>query len=518
MVALTPMRIYSQPGCKRDGTLLEGDNYVDMRWNRFQLRRGLPRKMGGIKRLTNDLVGVTRGMNIFSNNGQNYLHTGTSTKVAQLFIDINGNVSSIVDRTPVGFATSTNNVWQFDTLYDGTSTTTVLLAHAGQNLTDIAADTQTPVYYGDVIGGAKLTATASPNVAGGVFALGPYAVSYDHDGGVNWSPVNNPGGSWTSARPASSKLVYGLQIRAGAGNGPSGLIWGINELVRMTFIGSTAVFNFDTITTQYSILSSQSVIEYDGIYYWVGIDKFLSFNGVIQEVENNLNSNWFFEGLNYAAAQKVFATKIPRWGEIWFCYPRGSATECTHAIILNVRLSRIFGFNVWYDTELPYNMSCAQYARVFRSPVFTGVDLDSVSLGYKLWQFDAPGVVDIVDGTKILALDSFFETNAIFAALPDQGVGNNKSIYVEYIEPDFVQSGDMYVQVKGSRGNARSPDDTSAAKTFPDTATSSANQIVYLREQRAQLRFRFGSNVTGGDYQMGETLAQVKPGDERIVT
>lgn len=515
---LTPLMIYSQPGCKRDGTLLEGNNYVDNQWCRYQMRRGLPRKMGGYRRISNELFGIVRGMNVYDNKGSTYTHLGWSSGLQRLLIDMNGNVSGVADRTPVGFAADTNNLWQFDLLFDGTSTTTILLANAAPNLSDITNDTQTPVYYGDVLTGAVLTATASPNVAGGVFALGPYAVSYDHDGVVNWSTINNVTAAWTTARPTSQKLVFGLAIRAGAGNGPSGLIWGIAALLRMTFVGGAAIFNFDQITTGYSLLSSQGVVEYDGIYYWPGIDHFLMFNGVIQELENGMNQNWFYDNLNYAAANKVFTMKVPRWGEIWFCYPRGTATECTHAVIYNVRLSRILGMNIWYDTKLPGDgRSCGQSARVFRSPLMTGITLDGAAATYtKLWQHEYG--TDEVDGTKARAIQSFFETNALCPALPGQGTGNNSSIYVDYIEPDFVQSGDMIVQIKGSMSNARAPDNNSTAQSFPDTAADADTQVVYFNQQRRQLRFYFESNVTGGNYEMGSCIAQVRPGDARITS
>lgn len=517
MVELTPVRIASKPGCKRDGTLLEGDNYVDNQWARYQLRSGLPRKMGGYKRLTNELFGITRGMNVYDQNLNTYTHIGWSDGLQRFLLDMNGNVSAIADRTPAAFAADPDNLWQFDYVYDGTGTATTLLANAAPNLSDITADTETPVYYGDIIDSAVLVDTGAPSVSGGVFALGPYAVSYGNNGVVNWSPVNDPTGSWTSARPAASKLVFGLQIRAGAGNGPSGLIWGVDQLLRMTFVGSTAVFNFDSITTGYSILSSQSIIEYDGIYYWPGIDHFLMFNGVIQEVENGMNQNWFYDNLNYAAAQKCFSMKVPRWGEIWFCYPRGNATECTHAVILNVRLSRILGYNVWYDTALPNGgRSVGQYARVFRRPLMTGVDLDSTSAGYKLWEHEFQK--DEIDGTSIRAIQSYFETNAICPALNDQGAGNNKSIYWDYVEPDFVQTGDMTMEILGSPSNARAPEQTTGPLVFPDTATSADNQVLYTRIQLRQTRFRFQSNVAGGDYQMGSVIGQARPGDERITS
>ena len=517
---LTPLLIASEPGCKRDGTVLESRNYVDNQWARYALRRGLPRKMGGYRRLTNELSGITRGMHVYDQNLNTYTHAGWSDGLERFTIDMNGNVSAIADRTPVGFTADPDNLWQFDSLYDGTATTTAILAHAAPNLSDIAASTDAPVYSGDITSTAALTATASPSVSGGVFALGPYAVSYGNFGIVNYSTVNSVGGSWTSVRPAASKLVFGLQIRAGAGNGPSGLIWGVDQLLRMTFVGASAVFNFDSITTGYSILSSQAIIEYDGIYYWPGIDHFLMFNGVIQEVENGMNLNWFYDNLNFAAAQKAFTLKVPRWGEIWFCYPRGTATECTHAVIYNVRLSRIFGYNVWYDTELPNGgRSCGQYARVFRSPLMTGVVADPTTLKYLLWQQEFQ--TDEIDGPSVRAIQSYFETNALCLATPAQGTGNNKSIYIEYIEPDAVQTGNMTMQIVGSPSNARAPEVSGPIKTMyaPTAAGLSADQqVIYTQTELRQPRFRFESNTTGGFYQMGNTLAQVKPGDERITS
>jgi len=613
MADLTPLKIASQPGCKRDGTLLEGDNYVDTQWCRFQLRKGLPRKMGGYRRLTAELYGISRGLNVFNSDLDTYSHSGWSDGIQRFVLSQSGNVSAIADRTPVGFVVDANNLWQFDTLYDGATTASVLLAHSGANLADIAATTDSDVYYGDVLGSGSLAATGSPPVSGGVFSLNPFAVSYGNDGIVNVSIENDVVTAWpNSYRPTASKLVYGLPVRAGAGNGPSGLIWGIESLVRMTYVGGTTLFNFDNITSAYSLLSSQSIIEYDGIYYWAGIDHFLSFNGVIQEVENGMNLNWFYDNLNYSQSQKVFAFKVPRWGEIWWCYPRGNATECTHAVIYNVRLSRILGYAVWYDTELPNDgRSSGQFARVFRSPLMTGVDptpnaavvslsvttaststfsynivlngatavnvtatnngsltttaqeiaagtypgwtavqnaesviftsattgeksglyslsqsgaatpaagtFSTVNTGapkYKLWQQEFG--TDSVDGIKTLAVQSYFETNAIWPA--EMQGSSNRGLYVDYFEPDFVQSGDMTVQVAGSYSNARAPQATSDPISFPATATSAEDQVVYIREQRRQMRFKFESNVVGGNYEMGDTVAQVRPADGRITS
>jgi len=82
------------------------------------------------------------------------------------------------------------------------------------------------------------------------------------------------------------------------------------------------------------------------------------------------------------------------------------------------------------------------------------------------------------------------------------------------IEPDFVQSGDMKVQITG-RINARAPEVRGPVKIFPAVATEPYEQQVFFKEQRRELRFRFESNTVGGDYQMGQVVVHVEVADGR---
>ena len=117
-----------------------------------------------------------------------------------------------------------------------------------------------------------------------------------------------------------------------------------------------------------TIMSSQSVVEYDGIYFWVGVDRFLLYNGVVKEIPNDMNQNYFFDNVNYSQRQKVWGTKVTRFGEIWWFFPSGDSTECNDAIIYNVRE------NVWYDagTSVGAQRSAGYYSQVFRYPVCAG--------------------------------------------------------------------------------------------------------------------------------------------------
>lgn len=476
--------------------------------------------MGGYRRLTNLLSGTPRGMNVFDQNNETYTHIGNGSFLQQTTIDPSGVVSTLNDRTPVGFPASVNNIWQFDNIYDTAgSGQSAIIAFAAPNALDISSNTGNSVYYGNVVGTAALTATAFPPVSGGVGVSGPFTWAFGTNGFVYWSPPNDPsnyGASGSgSARICAAKIVRSQALRAGPGNGPTTLFWSLNSLERATFVGGTSIFNFDTITDSTSILSADSVIEYNGVYFWIGVDSFLLFNGVVTELPNDMNINDFFDNLNYAYRSRVFAIKIPRFGEIWWCYPRGSATECTNAVIYNVRE------NSWYDTLLPNGgRSCGQYAQVFRSPLMTGILADNTvsPAGYKLWQHEFE--TDELDGTAVRAVYKAIESCEFSfpdLSTQDSGVGSKMNLVCNIVEPDFVQSMGMDMIVKG-RANARAPTQTSNPYPFADTATVTAQQTLTIREANRYMRFRFESNITGGSFQNGRIWFHTQPGDARITS
>jgi hypothetical protein len=395
----------------------------------------------------------TNQQTLLAHPGLNLNEIANETNTPVLGGDITGtSMSAIGVFTATGSTNSTTTI---------TLATANLLVGAGQKVTGAGIPANT--YVVSITSGTSVvisnaaTATASGvtftfdnqiSVSGGVVVLHPYTFVYGNNGLIK----NNSAGNindWVSAdsnetNVSSTKIVKGLPVRGGT-NAPSGLFWALDSLIRVSYAptttsagGTTSTFywRYDVVSSQTSILSSQSVIEYDGIYYWCGVDRFMLYNGVVKEIPNNFNQNYFFDNLNYNQRQKVWVSKVPRYGEIWWFYPKGDATECTDAIIYNIRE------NCWYDAGQAEGArrSAGYFSQVFahpiamdwqinRSPSGTGVianypTITSAGSGYTNGTYYQVPIIDLIgSGTNAYATITVSGGSVTQVAMASKGSG-----------------------------------------------------------------------------------------------
>lgn len=507
------------------------------------------------------------------------------------------------------------NLWQFDIQYNPQGAALQVIAHPGHNLANIDNGVETQVYAGNVLPGTgnvwnmyglSDSEGTNPTFApvttdGGVVVLYPFLFIYGSNGfiannHVDSTYANQNFNDWNGplanrVNMAAGKIVKGMPVRGGT-NSPSGLFWATDSLIRVSFTGDVNQYwKYDIISSQISIMSSSAVVEMDGIYYWMGVDRFYLYNGAVQVLPNDKNVNWLFDNLNFTQRQKVWATKVPRYNEIWFFYPRGDATECTDAIVFNVKdklwydagqalgarrscgyTTEVFPSPVWFgweykatysvpyiviatpsgepapnadqfyvsgdasaafspgqnfqfaaiDTEPYYTVATAAYSITANATLITATEnfptapsagdtAYPVVNGYTMWQHEYGVDQTDIDGT--LAVQSSITTCDIswVGGDPSQDTprGVNRRIHLRRIEPDFLQTGDMTLQVIG-RKFARGEEALSDVFTFgPDDGK------VDLRIENRESRLKFESNTVGGNFEMGRILVTAEHGDER---
>jgi len=351
---------------------------------------------------------VAGGVNsIVAHPGQNLAAIDQTTNTPVLIGDITGTTMSQIgvftDSVTTATGTPTLTLAAANPLIGAGQTITGAGIPAGTTVVSVSGTTVTMSQ--NATASATVTATFNNNVSvsGGVVTLHPYIFVYGNAGLIKNCAAGDPD-DWVSAdanevNVATGKIVQALPVRGGS-NAPSGLFWSVDSLVRVSYVGGTGsppqYWRYDIISSQTSILSSQCVIEYDGIFYWIGVDRFLLYNGTVKEITNDMNQNYFFDNLNYAQRQKVWATKVPRYGEIWWFYPRGNSTECNDAIIFNVREQ------TWYDAgqALGARRSAGYFSQVFAYPIATGWETLPETVIFS-------GPFALVNSSEFLYLDTY---------------------------------------------------------------------------------------------------------------
>lgn len=330
---------------------------------------------------------------------------------------------------PNGLASSQQYLWQFDIAFDSSGNgNSKLLAHPGRNLENIDSGVLTSLYAGDFLpdpttgkyvltqvmdsGGAQPT-NLPVNASGGVVVLHPFVFVYSNYGGLRNNNVSFASGTATvqtfndwngtlanDVNVAAGKIVKGLPVRGGTAS-PSGLFWATDSLVRASFTAQNPYYwRYDIVAGQISIMSSNSVVEMDGVYFWMGVDRFYVYNGAVKVLPNDKNVNYLFDNLNFAQRQKVWATKVPRYNEIWFFYPKGTSTECNDAIIYNVK------DQIWYDAGMAEgsHRSCGYVTEVFPRPIWADWEFNArLGISYTLTYGPNHGSAPITTAYQVVA-------------------------------------------------------------------------------------------------------------------
>lgn len=452
-----------KPGIRRDGTTFQGDYCTDGQWIRFQ--RGNIRKMGGMKGLSYNpswdlrrVSGITMTPDI--NNSANiviYLPSADAS-IRRLVITQDfsfqadsGNVYVTVHPVP-------DFLWKSELAIQGNNQQIVYLG--APSFTNINNSDEAILLFGNLYGvNLQLQPSNNPpplNGINGILFVNPYLFIFGSNGFVGWSNRTNIqdfSGILNNTINISNDKVIDIRSIRGGINTPTLLCWTLSSVVRLINTSSdpeTFSFQRDVLSKTSSILSSRSVVEYDGLFFWPGTNRFFQYNGIVQELTNTMNLNYFFENIDMDNRQLVHGVKNTQYGEIWWFYPeKGQAINGinTRAIIYNVRE------NSWYDTAI--NRDAAYYSEDFGFMATYGASLTAPITPLALYRheyetFITPtlrniGINELIPSPNqqniTVAIDSNVTTPTIsWAAFNPmkQLTGVDRWMYLITIEPDFI--------------------------------------------------------------------------------
>lgn len=438
-----------KPGIKRDGTPFQGEYCTDGQWMRFQ--RGRPKKMGGYVAIEGKAYNpAVINLMTFSSQGNTFWAVNQKGVNESGYVFIYQGSEMFIQSLSFGNAKGGYWLMEGPVSYNGTPH---FLMNYVRDWSNILSDAACQLYLVPLIKNYAMTgdeqikldikdANAQRiNLNGGMRLVPPFLFVWGMNGAVAWSSssdikdftiketTNTPG----SLSISNDKVIQGYPLRAGA-QSPAILFWTLNSLVRLLNVSPDSYdFKADVISKNVSILSRLSVVEYDGLFFWPGTDRFFVYNGTVQEVPNTLNLNYFFDNVDMSQRQQVVGVRNQKYGEIWWFYSdkRDSKPYNTRAVIYNKRE------NTWYDTKINRDAAWYDDATGVMFAAGKAKDTDTV---WQVWQHEQ-GTVGQDYQQKVFPIPASLQTPVISwgAVGPEkEEVGLDRQIQFKRLEPDFI--------------------------------------------------------------------------------
>ena len=193
----------------------------------------------------------------------------------------------------------------------------------------------------------------------GAAALDPMLIRWsDQEDVANWTPAaTNQAGSLRLSR--GSEIITALQARQEV------LVWTDTAVYGLQYLGAPEVWGAQLLGDNITIASTNSAVYSGNIAYWMGTDKFYSYDGTVKTLPCSVRS-YVFNDFNFSQYGQVVAGTNERFDEIWWFYCSAGVTQNDRYVVYNYlqdvwyygTLSR----SAWIDSDLRENPMAATYS------------------------------------------------------------------------------------------------------------------------------------------------------------
>ena len=322
----------------------------------------------------------------------------------------------------------------------------------------------------------------------------------DQESVADWTPT-------ATNQAGSVRLSHGSEIITCIQTRQEIVVWTDSTLYSLQYLGPPYVWGVQLLGDNISILSQNSIAQASGVVYWMGTDKFYSYDGRINTLNCDLRK-YVYQDINLNQNQQCFASTNEGFNEVWFFYCSANATAIDKYVVYNYLENTWYygtmGRTAWLDSGL------RDYP-IAANPL-TATTGNIVNQEY--------GNDDNGTGTPV-AIDAYISSSEF-----DIGDGNNFG-FVWRMLPDLTFSGSdasptpqltmtLYPMQNSGSGTgtpvAANVDQLTGAQYV---ITEGFTGQVYTRVRGRQMILKIGSNQLGTTWQLGATRIDLRQDGRR---
>lgn len=384
------------------------------------------------------------------------------------------------------------------------------------------------IYYWDATNGVNTRAVALQDVSGAsdvptqanltlvsdinrfVFAFGtndvgtatvdPMLIRWsDQEDATNWTPAS-------TNQAGSLRLSRGTEIVAARQARQEVLVWTNSSVYSLQYLGAPGVWGAQIVGDNISIVSPNGVAYANGVAYWMGQDKFYTYDGRVQTLKCDVRK-YVFENLNHLQFDQCFAGTNEAFHEIWWFYCSEDSTEIDKYVIYNyvdqVWYYGTMGRTAWIDSGLRDHPLSATYSYSLVDQELGCCD-NTDGTNTPMHSYILSGQFDIDDG------DKFALINRILPDMSFEGSDNPTPSASMTLYP-LINSGAGYTNPMSTGGGTGGVINRSATTVPVETYT----QQIHTRVRGRQISIKVESTAGGVQWQLGSPRVDMRPDGRR---
>jgi len=328
---------------------------------------------------------------------------------------------------------------------------------------------------------------------------------------IRWSAQNDPY-NWTpdaTNQAGFIRISHGSEIVATVQTRQEIFMLTDSAAYSLQYLGPPYVWAPQLLSDNISIMSPNAAIIASGIVYWMGVDKFYSYDGRVQTLNCDLR-RFVFSDINQEQALQVFCGTNEGFNEVWWFYCSANSTTVDRYVIYNY-LEKIWYYGTmertaWLDSGLqPYPI-----AAKYTSSTATGVMLNHET-----------GLNDNTTGTAT-AIDAYISSSEfdigdghnfgfVWRVLPDLTFENAESTPAGALPTVSMTLYGLANSGSGVTSTASQP----VAKSNTYVITEQFTGQIFTRMRGRQMIFKIASNQINTCWQLGAPRIDIRPDGRR---
>jgi hypothetical protein len=328
---------------------------------------------------------------------------------------------------------------------------------------------------------------------------------------IRWSAQDDPY-NWTpdaTNQAGFVRISHGSEIIATVQTRQEVFVLTDSAAYSLQYLGPPYVWAPQLLSDNISIMSPNAAIIASGIVYWMGVDKFYSYDGRVQTLNCDLR-RYVFSDLNQEQALQVFCGTSEGFNEVWWFYCSANSTAIDKYVIYNY-LEKIWYYGTmertaWLDSGLqPYPIAAKYNSSTLTGNLInheTGLNDDTTGTATAIDAYISSSEFDIGDGHNF---------GFVWRVLPDLTFENATSTPAGALPTVSMTLYGLANSGSGVTSTASQP----VAKSNTYVITEQFTGQIFTRMRGRQMIFKIASNQINTCWQLGAPRIDIRPDGRR---